>query len=377
MGPTGKQSAPKTKKPESDPKPPKKTDDDAEIFAPKGVDPQEVVREAEDTPQSEVSLDHELIEDESVDLLYDWVYRTMGPKNGWFRAPGYHASQMFWTCSRTPVFAEAFPELDEEDVPDPHSMINWDFGTATHEWWQNRYFGPMRWLWGDWMCSRCRYVVEDSYMPKDPCSRCNWPDGDPYDSGDERVSCMWSCRWPDEKGFDDPERDCNLCRRWGEWEYQEPGIHVPELNLHGHCDGILKIQEPGFPDKMGLEMKTINEKRFNSLTGPIRYHVFQFQIYLHFLGLKHGIILYIHKGEYNPKNGDKPKAYFVQYDPAIVEEAISRIKDSEEGKKTKKLGHRICPGKDSWQAKRCPFYSVCYLDDIDQQVEEILGGSRE
>ena len=348
------------------------------------VTPQEEPEEAsEENKEINWAPDPDHIEDEFMTIFYDWVRKVLVPKNGWFRAPGNHVSQIYKMCSRKLPFAKAFPDLVTEDTITDENILTWDFGTATHSWWQDRYFGPMGWMWGDWECSRCRWVEKDCHMPKDPCSRCEWCETSYLyvqptlsDTEPEPVKCRDACRWPEEGGFEAEGRDCNHCRQWGSWGYLEPGVHVPELDLTGHCDGILwppDGQKLGIP-KMGLEMKTMNKKQFDKLTKPLPQHVQQFNTYMHFLGLKGGVIVYIHKGEFAKKKGDVPRIFYVDYDPEKAQEAIKKIEDSVVAEKTDKLGTRVCYSKDSWQAKRCAFYSVCYLDGIKEQVEEILSG---
>lgn len=335
--------------------------------------PQKPIAEAEVTPdplppesQPETPRieDPDLVEFEVVEDLYSWIEGTRVPAPS-FREECHHVSQLVSLCSRKVVFAEVFPEMDKPEPISATNQLTWDFGTATHRWWQEEYFGPMGWLIGSWLCSRCGHVVRGK-LPRDPCSECGW-------LGRENgvaSSCEESCRWPG--GYQAPDRHCSLkCKRWGSWRYLEPRVMDDDLELVGSCDGILELPPKYALDRVALEIKTITKSYFDRLTGPTRAHVFQLNTYMHFLELTHGLFLYIHKGEYDDAKGNKPRAYLVEYDPDLASEAIRRIRDWQEAEKTGNLGRRICPGIDSWQAKRCPFYDVCYLEDIDENVKSL------
>jgi len=230
------------------------------------------------------------IEDLFVEEVYDWVggVRAKTPQ---FRGDRFHVSSLSNMCSRKVIFAEMYPELDVEDVIPAWLQMTFDFGSASHDWWQNKYFGPMGWLFGNWRCSRCRNIRKQQFQPKDPCV-CGWVQKEEDRQGNG-TTCRSACRWPG--GYEAEDRNCSMCTMWGSWEYLEPRIDDPELDLVGNCDGHLIIPEGKLQGvtEAALEAKTITKGRFDSLRGPIPNHVFQINTYMHYMGLSHGIILYI------------------------------------------------------------------------------------
>ena len=318
--------------------------------------------------------DFEDFEDDVIDEIYDWVgrVRAKGPQ---FRGKLLHVSKLHNLCSRIAVFKKAFPELDIPETIRASLQMTFDFGTSTHDWWQNKYLGTMGWLWGDWKCTRCYSMIIGSVQPNHPCRSCNWSNmitlQTKAGTTKELKTCREECRWPG--GFYAEDRHCGLCNRWGSWSYQEPGIYDEELGLVGHCDGICFPKPGTFPiDKFALEMKTKTKEMFDKLSQPEPNHVLQINTYMHYLKLMHGVIIYIHKGEYDEKKGNKPKVYHIEYDFKLAQQALNAARAWRRAEKSGIPGDRVCHSESSWQAKRCPFHSVCYQRDINDQVKKIL-----
>ena len=89
--------------------------------------------------------------------------------------------------------------------------------------------------------------------------------------------------------------------------------------ISGRADFLLKHQDY---DKIGLELKSINDKGFEALkTRPKREHTVQLQIYLHVLELPYGVVLY------ENKNNQKLKAFGMLPDQDIWAQIKKKCSD--------------------------------------------------
>ena len=89
--------------------------------------------------------------------------------------------------------------------------------------------------------------------------------------------------------------------------------------ISGRADFLLKHADY---DKIGLELKSINDKGFEALKNrPKREHTVQLQIYLHILKLPYGVVLY------ENKNNQKLKAFGMLPDPEIWAQILKKCED--------------------------------------------------
>ena len=89
--------------------------------------------------------------------------------------------------------------------------------------------------------------------------------------------------------------------------------------ISGRADFLLKHADY---DKIGLELKSINDKGFEALKNrPKREHTVQLQIYLHILKLPYGVVLY------ENKNNQKLKAFGMLPDPDIWAQIVKKCAD--------------------------------------------------
>jgi hypothetical protein len=231
-------------------------------------------------------MDFDLTDVVSATLVDEWVppvidaeiERQRGLEN--FRAVGLHPSQVGGVCPREAVMSAIIdPDVNPRDLPSPKLFRIFNDGHAFHHWYQNRYLGPAGVLYGEWVCSRCKRVVE-GFMPKDACdcmsmandcvaddcmalvpemcfNKCGQEafDYEPfYWRDEEKVAARGGCVWCGQ----------NNPMAWGEWTYREPRIEIPDLKLVGHVDGLIFINGVWFI----LEIKTINDNGFKWIKGP-------------------------------------------------------------------------------------------------------------
>jgi len=266
----------------------------------------------------------------------DLFIKELGNVEQDVRAAGFHVSQLYYLCPRKIIF-DAMNELPLEAVKPPAGLrITFDIGTAVHEWFQDRYLGPMGLLWGDWRCKVCKHVVKESYMPGS-CEACG--------ASQRKIG------------------------------YKELGVRDPEHNLVGHADGIL--MPPGEAPRL-LEMKTINTTGWGKLQHPYQAHVWQATAYMKLLDLSAVEFWYIDKGRqfdtYKGKDRTRIKAFVVPFDPVIWEKikdklllAMSLQEDIKNGvsfTEERAVGiKRVCWNKSCFIAKDCPFAKQCFSVD--------------
>lgn len=215
-------------------------------------------------------------------------------------------------CIRQEIYMQTLFALGIRDfidtAPPPSLQKIFDVGTAAHSWWQNKYLGPARVLYGSWRCTRCRGTYT-GFMSNSPCNYCGWSMALEVKPGQAQpvIKCFEACKWPG--GYNTENRDCVKCRfSQGEYEYVEPRVRfdlfpnshitLPEgflkdfsVEIRGYCDGIIDV---GGVRKV-LEIKTINTFSYNKLTKAHANHELQCLLAMWGLGLDYGIIVYLNK----------------------------------------------------------------------------------
>ncbi len=281
----------------------------------------------------------------------------------------FHPSEMGKEdfCQRLEVFKRSLPK-DYQKPIDPERFGYFSIGKAIHHWWQTNVLGKARVLRGTWECTRCRTWVE-GYMPNHPCTKCAWPlpartfmgirGGPVMKKGgivlkpkwhDPVLACKKVCRWPG--GYDEELRDCARCEFGGSWEYVEPAVVHPELEIAGHCDGILVLHGQEY----ALELKTVSPFQFPNLEEPYPEHHYQVSIYMHVLKVKKALITYV------VKDSGRIKTFLVKEDPEAWKDAKWQIGIIQEALKNdgNRLPEGVCEHDRTKTAKACPYREECF-----------------
>lgn len=270
------------------------------------------------------------------------------------RDPGLHCSEMHGFCPRKKLFGLLDP-LDGVGDVDALTMARFNFGTALHSLYQNRYLGPSGLLLGRWRCKRCGREVggaereQWSPMPKGPCPDCF-----------KTKAC--DCVWPEKSVV---EKHCQLCPQGDYWRYVElPVVEKEdgEVLYIGHTDGVLATN----PHSL-LELKSAGPKSYQFLKKPYDSHVLQANLYMRPLRLTQARIVYIDKGNEDP---NLVKEFVIRYDEALVERTLALIRQYRAAEKSKKFPPRLL-GCDT---RNCPWASRCFDDVyVDELIEEWSG----
>ncbi len=206
-----------------------------------------------------------------------------------------YASETAYFCGRKKVLALLNPLPEVTNVS---NILKRDRGTALHQFYQEKYLGPMGVLSGTWVCKKCGEKVE-GVMPKELC-KCS-------------SVCNDTCHWRDES------KDCRNCDKFTGYKYKETRVFHKEYKLAGKVDGIISMP----PEEYVLEIKTkaLNMEAFKT---PFKAHIFQLQVYLHLLEKKNGLLVYIDRSEKSRKLLHKEfpvtysKSYWDSLEPLLI-----------------------------------------------------------
>lgn len=246
------------------------------------------------------------------------------------RAKGLHPSQIHGMCFREKIYSEYLldvmsecPEISniefKEDIT-ATLQAKFDIGHAIHHWYQNKYLGPMGILKGGWACKKCD-AYQEGFMP------------------------------------------ANVCSCGGRWRFIEPQANIPELDIVGHCDGIIDRGDGPWV----MDIKTIDPDRFRSLSEPSMSYIYQVHCYMMALQINRAIILYVDKSS---NMGNPTKEIKITLDPDIEKDVIRIANEYKSMKKDKALAERTCKTKGCTKAKRCAFSSICFDDTITTLFEQ-------
>lgn len=222
------------------------------------------------------------------------------------------------------VIGEAF------DLSSARAM---DVGSAFHEMEQQKYFGPSGRVLGRWECTNCGRLIEERQThPEKPCNN---------------VAEIRTC-----KGKIIRKRPC---KKHGKWRYLEIRVHDKKLNIRGKVDLVVEVHNGRL---VIVDIKSMNQDRWQKLDAPVPKDVVQLQIYMWLIGADYGILRYLNKGEQKTK----PKHFCIERDPITETHVTEYIKTVNElvsqGRWEDISG--ICNKRTQVRAKRCPFSILCF-----------------
>ncbi|MCK5642023.1 MAG: hypothetical protein KAJ19_14560 [Gammaproteobacteria bacterium] len=261
-----------------------------------------------------------------------------------FRAVGWHVSEFHKLCPREEVLRRIVGKEEKSPTFAPRTKRIFDVGSALHKWYQNDYFGNMGILWGKWMCLGCETIYW-GFKPKDDC----WCGRTYYDYKEVPVEAKLSVTYSEKK------------------------------SIVGHSDGLIYWCHKWYV----LEIKTINDRGFERLTGAYADHKSQSLISLDLIRNRYVvapdnvkvpmpiqvIMIYVNKNDSMEKlfllDQDEETTSAKSVIPDIIEAASSRKILPE-----KKTG---CVTKSRKPACQCKMKDLCFSCDNWDQVESRVG----
>lgn len=260
------------------------------------------------------------------------------------------ASGLGDVCGRAEGIRLLQPGLRVGEKRNAGGVLTVNVGHAQHSWWQNRYLGPMNWLWGRWLCIRCSSSTL-GLMPEQ-CPNCNAHRRD------------W-IEYTDEDG--EVHRDYVDVITYAEF-----AVRDDKLRYSGHPDGLLVVpwRDPD-DDKVLFEFKTIKTDRYEPLKGPKPEHVQQVHAYMRRTNTREALVVYADKGKQAQwrisagrfiSGEARVKVFRVAYDDEVWAEVERRIHDhwrAVSGVSPRELP-RMCRSPSCFRARLCTAREVCF-----------------
>lgn len=126
-------------------------------------------------------------------------------------------------------------------------------------------------------------------------------------------------------------------------------VPIPDNDLfRGRADAIIEIDG----EKYVADFKSTNSFIFRSLESPKPEHVRQVQLYMHYLGIKKGMLIY------ECKNTQDIKEFKFDYDIRLINNIIEEFYLLKS-----RIDNNIIPdipeSIEKWKCERCPFLESC------------------
>ena len=135
---------------------------------------------------------------------------------------------------------------------------------------------------------------------------------------------------------------------------KEVPIFDETLGLRGSADAILKKDDVYYV----LEIKGVNTLEYKRITEPREQDLDQINMYMHYLKIKKGKILY------ENKNTQEQKEYDVEYDEKRVKKLLDKARKIIDMVNKKMIPAREYDPNVDWQCSYCPYSKYCLKDEI-------------
>ena len=129
-------------------------------------------------------------------------------------------------------------------------------------------------------------------------------------------------------------------------------IDIP-LNddIAGRADAIVRINNELYV----VDFKSINSSILSRMKEPKEEHVLQLQIYLHFFGIKKGVLLY------EGKDNSEIKEFIIDYDRKLAEKTIIDFKRIKKNLEQNLIPAALPDWPKNWQCQYCQFRKLCEM----------------
>jgi CRISPR/Cas system-associated exonuclease Cas4 (RecB family) len=127
-----------------------------------------------------------------------------------------------------------------------------------------------------------------------------------------------------------------------------------EYEIGGRLDDDVILQG----EQYIVDIKTVDQKKFNQVPKGEKFpaNYLQLQVYLYFLGLPKGILLYVNRSD------NATKEFTIYRDEEAIEQALNRALQLKGY-----LHGRVIPRPErSWKCPYCPFLIMCGMDGDDE-----------
>jgi CRISPR/Cas system-associated exonuclease Cas4 (RecB family) len=133
-------------------------------------------------------------------------------------------------------------------------------------------------------------------------------------------------------------------------------IKIPDQEIvSGRADAILCLptEQTGVNENYVLDIKSINSMLFRKLEQPKEENIYQVQLYMHFFGIKKGILLYVDKDQQNLKE------FFLDYDEQLCKNLMDKFYALKSQIESDILPAKLEDYPRNWQCNYCVFKDIC------------------
>jgi len=129
-------------------------------------------------------------------------------------------------------------------------------------------------------------------------------------------------------------------------------IRIPDQEIvSGRADAILCINNENYV----LDIKSINSMLFRKLEEPKEENIYQVQLYMHFFGIKKGLLLYVDKDQQNLKE------FFLEYDESLCKGLMDKFYALKSQIETDVLPAKLEDYPRNWQCTYCQYKDICKM----------------
>lgn len=148
------------------------------------------------------------------------------------------------------------------------------------------------------------------------------------------------------------------------WKDNQVNVRLPQYGANGYMDFLLHVEK----QDVGVEVKSIGARKFDELikTGKPAYksHYYQIMIYLHFLKLSRGWLVYIDREKfYEAINGQEvPRWEIIEvpYNPEVGEILERRLKKLAEHRRNGTEPKKEPKSPEDYRCTWCPYRKQCW-----------------
>ncbi len=131
----------------------------------------------------------------------------------------------------------------------------------------------------------------------------------------------------------------------------------PQEVVKGRADAIISINgEPWV-----LDIKSISGRiNLERMTEPKQEDYYQIQLYLHYFGIKKGILLYMNK------DTQELKEFGVDYNNELVKQLLANFENLKSKIKSNIIPARLSDYPNNWQCAYCEFRNICNIAEGEE-----------
>ena len=134
-------------------------------------------------------------------------------------------------------------------------------------------------------------------------------------------------------------------------------INIPSQRvISGRADAILSWENELYV----LDIKSMNSFLFKNLVQPKQENIFQLQLYLHFFGIKKGILLYVNK------DTQELKEFIVFYDKILAEKLLKDLESLKTKIDSSIIPKRLSDYPKDKECQFCQFREICKKATVNE-----------